>query len=188
MFDLWFVCVAVANPAAVFLLCVVAIPATVLLLCWCGPCRSGSRKTSGQKWSAMVFKRGEGVRRSWGKNEQKESWRERSRLMDERSGRVNSVLSQMCGRGGAAGGATMTSQRGCVGSRGRRLSQRMENVWTLRMRSRVARSWMSKGGSCRRSCEMKKVLLCAERASGKPQEEPATAAARGKAKESRPHV
>ena len=31
----------------------------------------------------------------------------RSRLMEEMSGRVNSVLSQMCGRGGVAGDATM---------------------------------------------------------------------------------
>ena len=37
-----------------------------------------------------------------------------------------------------------------------------EWIWTLRMRSRVAKSWMSKKkGSCRRSCE---------RVSGKPQE------------------
>ena len=27
-------------------------------------------------------------------------------------------------------------------------------TWTLRMRSRVAKSWMSKGGNCSRSCEM----------------------------------
>ena len=37
-----------------FVVCAVAIPATVFLLCWCGPCRSCSRKISGQEWSAMV--------------------------------------------------------------------------------------------------------------------------------------
>ena len=51
----------------------------------------------------------------------------RSRLMEGRSGRVNSAWNQMCGRGGAAGVATMTSQRGCVGSTGRRLPQGMKN-------------------------------------------------------------
>ena len=45
MFGLCFVCVAVAIPAAVFILCVAVL------------CRSGSRKISGQEWLAMVFKR-----------------------------------------------------------------------------------------------------------------------------------
>ena len=123
----------------------------------------------------------------------------------------------MCGRGGVAGVATMTSQQFCVGSAGRRPPQALKNglqalrrqagrktegpkvrrqkirtfrpelgpwrrrkgkepkedkafrpgekaawrknverTWTLRTRSRVAKSWMSKKGSCRRSCEILK--------------------------------
>ena len=54
---LWFVVCAVAIPATVFLLrVVVAILSTV-----CGPCRSRSRKISGQERLAMVSKR----RGSW---------------------------------------------------------------------------------------------------------------------------
>ena len=60
----------------------------------------------------MVFKRREVVRGCQGKDVQKESWRVRFRLMEERSGRVNSARSQKCGRGGDAGVAAMTSQRG----------------------------------------------------------------------------
>ena len=124
----------------------------------------------------------------------------------------------MCGRGGAAGGVTMTSQRGCVGSTGRRLPQGVEKgrralrrqaerktggpksleaenkelrarlrPWRRRKeqeskedkdfhterkrlggrvgegngprgwRSRVAKSWMSKGGNCRSGCETLKI-------------------------------
>ena len=59
----------------------------------------------------MVFKSREGVRGSWGKNEQKESWRVRSRLMEERNGRVNHVQNRMCGRGGAAGAAKTFSEK-----------------------------------------------------------------------------
>ena len=51
----------------------------------------------------------------------------RSRLVEGRSGRANSARGQMCGRGGAAGGATVTSQRGCVGSTGKPLPQGMED-------------------------------------------------------------
>ena len=92
------------------------------------------------------------VRGSREKNEQKGSWRVRSRSMKGRSGRVKSARNQMCGRGGAAGVATMTSERGRVGSTGRRLQQGVENglralrrqagrktgspkVWTQNMRS-----------------------------------------------------
>ena len=55
------------------------------------------------------------VRGSRGKSEQKDNWKVRSRLMGERSGFVNSVRSLMCGRGGVAGVATVTSQQDCVG-------------------------------------------------------------------------
>ena len=114
----WFVVVCVA----------VAIPATVFLLCWCGPCRSCSRKISGQEWVAMVFKRSEGVRGSRRKSEQTQSWQVRSRLTGERSGFLNSAQSQMCGRGGVVGVATMTSQQGCVGSAVRQSLQVPENA------------------------------------------------------------
>ena len=134
----------------------VAIPATVFLLCWCGPCRCCSRMISGQEWLAMVFRRRGGVRGSRGKTEQKESWRVRSRLMGEWSGRVNSFRNQTSGQGGAAGGASTTFQRCCVGSTGRQLLQGMENglraprcqvesktggpkVWTQKIRNFRAR-------------------------------------------------
>ena len=60
----------------------------------------------------MVFKRREVVRGCQGKDVQKKSWRVPSRLMEERSGRVNSARRQKCGRGGDADVAAMTSQRG----------------------------------------------------------------------------
>ena len=48
----------------------------------------------------MVSKLRRGFGGSWGKSVKKESCRVRSRLMGERSARVNSAQSQMCGRGG----------------------------------------------------------------------------------------
>ena len=51
-------------------------------------------------------------------------WRVRSRLMGGRSGRVNSVRSRMCGQGGVAGAAAVTSLQGCGG--GRRSPQGLE--------------------------------------------------------------
>ena len=84
---------------------------------------------------AIVLKRSEGVRGSWGKNEQKKSRRVRIRFMEQRSGRVKFARSQMCGRGGDAGDATVTYQRGCMGSTGRQLPQGQENgVRALRRR------------------------------------------------------
>ena len=110
------------------LLCVaVVFLAIVFLLCWCGLCRSCSRKISGQEWLAMVSKLRRGVRGSRVKSVKKESWRVRSRLMGERMGRVNSAQSRMCGRGGVAGAATMTSWQVCVGSTGRRSPEGLEN-------------------------------------------------------------
>ena len=70
-------------------------------------------------WVAMVSKLRRGVRGSRVKSVKKESWRVRYRL-GERMGRVNSAQSRMCGRGGVAGAASMTSQQLCVGSTGRR--------------------------------------------------------------------
>ena len=149
-------------------------------------------------------------------NQKTESWRVRSRLMGDRSGRVNSAQSRMCGRGGVAGAATMTSQLVCVGCTGRRSPEGLdvkpggrekvqkfggrklrsfgpklnitgsrvekkhregkafhpgENVawkksgeWTLRMRSRAERSWMSKGKSCRKTCgTLKNSRVCRKR-------------------------
>ena len=61
------------------------------------------------------------------KNVQKKSWRVWSRLMDGRSGRVNSARSRMCRQGGIAGAVIMTSQQVCEGSTGKRSSQGMEN-------------------------------------------------------------
>ena len=78
-------------------------------------------------WSAMASKRREGLRGSWVKNVQKQSWRVRSQLMGERNGRVNSAQNRMFGRDGVAGAATMTSRQGCVGSAGKRLPQGEEN-------------------------------------------------------------
>ena len=75
----------------------------------------------------MVSKLRRGVRGSRGKSVQQESWRVRSQLMEERSGRVNSAQSHVCGRGGVVGAATMTSQQVCVGSTGRRSPQGLEN-------------------------------------------------------------
>ena len=134
-------------------------------------------------------------------------------------GRVNSAQSRMCGRGGVAGAATMTSQQVCGESTGKRFRQervsgpqvlrhqvvertRSSNIWRQKMRSfgpgsrpwrrregekvawrksgewtwrrrrrsRAAKSWMSKKGSCRKSCEKLKILVFVERRSGKPQE------------------
>ena len=79
------------------------------------------------EWFAMVSKLRRGVRGSRVKSVQKESWRARSRLMGDRSGFVNSAQSQMCGRDGAVGAATMTSQQGCVGSTGRQSPLGLEN-------------------------------------------------------------
>ena len=76
---------------------------------------------------AMVSKLRRRVRGSRGKSMQTESWRVRSRLMGERSGCANSDQSQVCGRGGVAGAAAMTSQQVCVGSTGRRSPQGLEN-------------------------------------------------------------
>ena len=78
-------------------------------------------------WLAMVSKLRRGVRGSRVKSVQKESWRVRSQLMEERSGRVNSAQNRMCGRDGVAGAATITFRQGCVGSTGRRLPQGLEN-------------------------------------------------------------
>ena len=47
--------------------------------------------------------------------------------MGERSGRVNSAQSRMCGRGDVAGAATMTSQQVYVARTGRRSPQELEN-------------------------------------------------------------
>ena len=125
-FVLWF-CAAVTFPATVFLLCVaVAIPETVFLLCWCGPCRSCSRKFSGQEVVSDGFSNAEKGFGGSGERSSRESL-VRSRLVEGRSGRANSARGQMCGRGGAAGGATVTSQRGCVGSTGKPLPQGMED-------------------------------------------------------------
>ena len=60
------------------------------------------------------------------KNVPKKSWRVRSLLMGGRSGRANSVRSQLCGQGGAAGAATMTFRQCCVGSAGGRSPQGLE--------------------------------------------------------------
>ena len=51
----------------------------------------------------------------------------RSQLMGERNGCANSVLSQTCGRGGVAGGVTVTSRRGCKGRTDRPSLQSQEN-------------------------------------------------------------
>ena len=47
----------------------------------------------------------------------------------------------MCGRGGVVGGATTTSQRGCVGSTGRRLPQGLENGPRGRRESGMEEEW-----------------------------------------------
>ena len=110
-----------------FCVCVcslVAIPATVW--CWCCSFFIGPRLVF-RGWLAMVSRLRRGVRGSRGKSVQQESWRVRSRLMGERSGRVHSAQSRMCGRGGVAGAATMTSQQVCVGCTGRRSPQGLEN-------------------------------------------------------------
>ena len=78
----------------------------------------------------MVSKRRDGVRGSEGKRGRIESWQVRSRLMEERSGFVNSARSQMCARGGAAGDATTISRPGCVGSPGWRIES--PKVWRQR--------------------------------------------------------
>ena len=72
----------------------------------------------------MVSKLSSGVLGSRARSELKECWQMRSRLMGERSGRANSVQNRMCGRGGVAGDATVTSRRGCTGSTGRRSLQK----------------------------------------------------------------
>ena len=124
---MWF-CVAVAILATVSLLRgAVAIRATVFLLCCCGPCRSCSRKISGQEWVPMVCKRSEGVRGSREKRGQRKCWRIPSRLMVGRNGFANSVRGQMCGRGGVAGVATPTSRQGCGLSSSRQWQQGPEN-------------------------------------------------------------
>ena len=51
----------------------------------------------------------------------------RSRSMGGRSGRANSVVNLMCGRGGVAGDVTVTYPRRCKGSTGRRSLQSQEN-------------------------------------------------------------
>ena len=48
-------------------------------------------------------------------------------MMGGRSERVNSAQNQLCGRGGVAGAAAMTSQQLCVGTTGRRLPLGLEN-------------------------------------------------------------
>ena len=77
-------------------------------------------------WLAMVSNLRRGVCGSRGNSVQKEYWRVRSRLMGERSGCENSAQSQMCGRNGVVGAATMTSQQVCVGSTGRPSPQGLE--------------------------------------------------------------
>ena len=77
-------------------------------------------------WLAIVSKLRKGVLGSRARSELKECGLMRSRLMGERSGRANSVLSRMCGRGGVAGDVTVTSRRGWKGSAGRRSLQSRE--------------------------------------------------------------
>ena len=110
-----------------------------LLVFVCAPCRDFGDflvlvlsllhwlSTGVSGWLVMVSKLITGVRGSRGKSVQKESWRVRSRMMAERSGCVNSAQSQMCGRGGVVGAATMTSQQVCVGRTGKRSPQGLEN-------------------------------------------------------------
>ena len=93
---MWFVCVALA------------IPATVFLLCWCG--------LSGQDWVAMVFKRSEGVRGFQEERGLRKCWRMPSRLMAGRNGFPNSVRSHMCGRGGVEGDAGRAAGKVPAGS------------------------------------------------------------------------
>ena len=64
----------------------------------------------------MISKIRRGFLGSRARSEQEEFWQMRSRLMGERSGRANSVLNRMCGRGGVAGDVTITSRRSCKGS------------------------------------------------------------------------
>ena len=47
--------------------------------------------------------------------------------MGERSGHANSVRRRMCGRGGVAGAAIMTSQRVCAGKYRQAIAARLEN-------------------------------------------------------------
>ena len=75
----------------------------------------------GQGWSAMVTKRRGGVRGSQAKNVRKKCLQVPSRLMGRRNVSENSVPNQMCGRGGVARDATITSRQGCGESTGRRL-------------------------------------------------------------------
>ena len=76
------------------------------------------------EWLVMVSMLRRGVLGSQTRSEPKECWQMRSRLMGGSSGCANSVLNQMCGRGGVAGDVTVTSRRGCKGSTGRRSLQK----------------------------------------------------------------
>ena len=75
----------------------------------------------------MVSKLRGGVLGSRARSELKESWQTRSQLMGERNGCANSVLSHTCGRGGVAGGVTVTSPRCCKGRTDRPSLQSQEN-------------------------------------------------------------
>ena len=98
-----------------------------------------------ENWRAVQELR-RGVRGSRVTSVQKESWRVRSRLMGERSGRENSAQSRMCGRGGVAGVASLTSQKVCVGSTGRRSPQGLENGPRALRRQAERRQKVQKSG------------------------------------------
>ena len=83
--------------------------------------------TSFRNGSVMVSKLRGGVLGSRARSELKESWQTRSQLMGERNGCATSVLSQTCGRGGVAGGVTVTSPRCCKGRTDRPSLQSQEN-------------------------------------------------------------
>ena len=90
------------------------------------------------EWSAAVSKLRRGVLGSRARSEPKECWQMRSQLMGGRSGRANSVLNHMCGRGCVAGDVTVTSRRGCKGNTGRR-SLQSEEKGLQALRRRVGR-------------------------------------------------
>ena len=150
---------------------------------------SVTRYKTGQELLAMVSKRREGFRGSWDKRGRKESWQVRPQLVGGRNGFVIFVPNRMCGRGGAAGDATTTSQPVCVRSTGRRSQQGLETgqralrlragrriespnkersrerkerpcgEWMLRMRPRVEKSWTSKVTSERPIALMPTLIL-----------------------------
>ena len=85
----------------------------------------------------MVSNLRSGVLGSRARSELKECWQMRSRLMGGWSGRANSVLNQMCGRGGVAGDVTVTSKyRQAVAAKVRRMVFRPFDVeWRRRQKS-----------------------------------------------------